>query len=122
VPSRGSQPSRLLIVAADRSLIPEGFPLPHTTSAEVVDPWIVGAFGSSAPSDVENPWWVEMFPRGGSIDLQDAARQVHEAPVERAIGLRDTPPDLLSEPRFLIDVVGAALATSPVVIITLKEP
>jgi hypothetical protein len=107
------------------SLVPDQFPLPYAATAEITDvedPWLVGDVPSPISSGgVEVPWWIEMLPGGGGVDLESAIRQVREAPVQRPIGFRNTAPQLLSDQRFLIGAVSAALAVSPGVIIKLTE-
>lgn len=119
---------RLLIATPDGGLVPDDFPLPAVVRglqiADVEDPWIVASVPSPAtPTCVEDPWWIEMAPTGGGdVDLERVVHRVREAPPQRVVGFRDVPPHLLSEQRFLVNALAAALAVSPGVVLRLTEP
>lgn len=95
-------------------LIPEAFPLPYSVDLE--EDWRVGV-----TAGVDEPWVVDVAPTDKDTGIGAAARLLEDAPEDRKILLQIAQPSLLSDPGFLIDVVGAALAISPEVIIKLAD-
>jgi hypothetical protein len=112
--SRGRRSSRLVIVTPDVGLIPDAFPLPHSVDLE--EDWRV-----AVTAGVDDPWVVNVAPTDKDTGIGAAVRLLDDAPEDRTILLQIAQPALLSDSGFLIDVVGAALAIGPGVIIKLAD-